>query len=185
MSFHSKSFYSIRSTFFDDENARRRFERVRRRRRPTAPKARRLRRRFFVDADAAVRLYYNDNPKRRNLERPPALFLKNFSQFGRLSRFYRLNARSLRLPFKRRSPSNPRARSNPSPRVESSRFAASTLATERVNSLFSPQKNASSVATGATGKTLPKTLLILFFPHSDDSSKVKKRNGASAPPRAV
>ena len=47
MSFHSKSFYSIRSTFFDNENARRRFERARRRRRPTAPKARRFRRRFF------------------------------------------------------------------------------------------------------------------------------------------
>lgn len=36
------------------------------------------------------------------MERPPSLFLKKFSQFGRLSRFYRLNKRSslfARRPF--------------------------------------------------------------------------------------
>jgi hypothetical protein len=126
------------------------------------------------------------------LERPPALFLKNFSQFGRLSRFYRLNNRASpssssvgvrdrpRLPLSIRAPV---LIGLLTPRLQG--FPASTLASERVVSLFSPQKNAPNVATGATGKTLSKTLLILFFSHSDDFSKVKKRNGASASPSAV
>jgi len=185
MSFHSKSFYSIRSTFFNDENARRRLKRARLQGRPTLQRAP-LQSRFSGDAETAVRLYSNNNPKKRNLERPPSLFLKNFSQFGRLSRFYRLNARFpppavgafLLFPAIVATPSTGRldaTRPPPPP----------TLTNRRRKALFSPQKNASNVATGATGKTLSKSLLILFFSQSDDSSKVKKRNGACESPRAV
>jgi len=149
MSFHSKSFYSIRSTFFNDENARRRSKRARLQGRPTLQRAP-LQSRFSGDAETAVRLYSNNNPKKRNLERPPSLFLKNFSQFGRLSRFYRLNARFpppavgafLLFPSSTRSrrPGNRRNPFNRAPRRDATAPAADFNQPSPQSSFFAPKK---------------------------------------------